>query len=134
MDLFQHGPIQQISTTSPSVYAFRITGHMDDDAAEALAEFMNDAFDRHDEKIDMLLDLSGFTGSDWDSMFDGDVIESRFRALTELRRYAVIGAPAKAQKMIGFMDKLIPVEAKAFSAAEADQAWAFVGETPMAAQ
>ncbi|WP_424972806.1 STAS/SEC14 domain-containing protein [Dinoroseobacter sp. S76] len=133
MTMFQHGAITQIETASPTLYAFRVAGHMDDDAAEALAEFMNAAFDRHDDKIDMLLDLSAFTGSDWDSLFDGDVLESRFRALSELNRYAVIGAPSKAQKMIAFMDKIIPVKAKAFSADEAAKAWEFVGEAHLAA-
>ncbi|MCK0150065.1 STAS/SEC14 domain-containing protein [Marivita sp. S6314] len=132
MELFHSGAIQQIKTTSPSLYAFRISGHVDDDAAEDLAKFMNDAFDRHDEKVDMLLDLSHFAGSDWDSLLDGDVIKSRFRALSEVRRYAVIGAPDYAQRMIEVMDKIIPVEAKAFSNSEENDAWAFVGETPLA--
>lgn len=133
MPPFSFGPVTQIQTTNPSVYAFRITGHMDDDASEELAKFMNDAFDRHPEKVDMLLDLSGLTGSDWDSMLDGDVLQSRFRALSEVHRYAVIGAPDRAAKMIGFLDKIIPVEARAFDAKDADAAWAFVGETPKAA-
>ncbi|SFJ71339.1 STAS/SEC14 domain-containing protein [Jannaschia pohangensis] len=126
---FSHGAIQQIPTTSPTVYAFRVSGHIDDDDSEALAKFMLAAFDRHDDKIDMLLDLTGFTGSDWDSIFDGDVIKSRFRALSGVRRYAVIGAPSAAATMIDLMDKVIPVEAKSFKASEAAAAWAFVGAT-----
>ncbi len=133
MTLFTSGSIRQIETTTPNLYAFRIEGHIDDDSAEDLAKFMNKAFDAHDEKVDMLLDLSGFTGSDWDSLFDDDVVTSRFRALSEVRRYAVIGAPERAQKMIAFFDKLITVEAKAFGAAEAGDAWAFVGERHKAA-
>lgn len=133
MDLFHHGAVAQIETKSPKLYAFRIAGHIDDDTSEALAEFMNAAFDRHDEKVDMLMDLSGFTGSDWDSLFDGDVLKSRFRALKEVDKYAVIGAPEKAQKMIGWMDKIIPVQARAFDAADADEAWSWVGESRLAA-
>lgn len=133
MTPFSHGPITQIETDKPNVYAFRVTGHIDDDASEAMAEFMTDAFDRHEEKIDMLLDLTAFTGSDWDSMLDGDVIASRFRALSEVRRYAVIGAPDRAAKMITFMDKIIPVEAKAFDTADSRQAWDFVGASPQMA-
>ncbi|MEJ6395970.1 STAS/SEC14 domain-containing protein [Gymnodinialimonas sp. 2305UL16-5] len=133
MTQFSYGPIQQIATDKPQVYAFRVTGHIDDDASEALAKFMNAAFDRHKEKVDMLMDLTAFTGSDWDSMLDGDVISSRFRSLSEVRRYAVIGAPDNAAKMIGFIDKIIPVEAKAFDANESAAAWAFVEATPAVA-
>jgi hypothetical protein len=131
MSGFSHGPITQIETTSPRVFAFRITGHLDDDASEALAEFMNKVFDDHNG-VTMLLDLTGFTGSDWDSMLDGDVLRSRFRALGEVERYAVVGAPKRAAQLIGYMDKIIPVEARAFNANEMDEAWAFVGARPTA--
>ena len=133
--MFQSGPINQIPTDAANVYAFKITGHIDDDASEAMAKFMNDAFDRREEvegapKINMLLDMTAFTGSDWDAMLDGDVIESRWRSLKNVGRYAVVGAPDRAAKMIGFMDKLIPVEAKAFDATDSAAAWAFVGAQP----
>lgn len=132
MTQFAHGPVTQIPTNSPTVYAFKVTGHIDDDTSEAMAKFMNDVFDRT-ESVNMLLDLTGFSGSDWDSMLDGDVLESRFRALSHVARYAVIGAPDNAAKMIAMMDKIIPVDAKAFDAGEADKAWEFVGAAATAA-
>lgn len=130
MTQFSHGAVTQVPTNSPTVYAFKVTGHIDDDASESMATFMNDVFDRT-ESVNMLLDLTGFTGSDWDSMLDGDVLESRFRALSHVARYAVVGAPDKAAKMIGLMDKIIPVDARAFDAGDADKAWQFVGATPL---
>ncbi|WP_345791019.1 STAS/SEC14 domain-containing protein [Gymnodinialimonas phycosphaerae] len=75
----------------------------------------------------MLLDMTPFTGSDWDAMFDSDDIASRFRALSEVRHYAVIGAPDRAAKMIGWMDKVIAVKAKEFDTSERAKAWAFIG-------
>ncbi|MEL7463051.1 MAG: STAS/SEC14 domain-containing protein [Pseudomonadota bacterium] len=129
MKLFSYGPITQMAATSSDVYAFRVAGNIDDDAAGALAEFMNKVFDER-ERVSMLLDLTAYTGSDWDAMFDGDVIESRFRALTKVAKYAVVGAPDRATKMIGIMDKIIPVEAKAFGVHQTDKAWAFVGAAP----
>lgn len=91
-----------------------------------MAEFMKVVFDKKDN-VNMLLDLTGFSGSDWDSMLDVEVIKSRFRALKHVKKFAVIGAPEKAAKMIGFMHKIIPVDARAFDADQADQAWSFVG-------
>lgn len=126
---FSSGPITEIANTNPTVHAFRVSGHIDDDASEALAKHMNDVFDRQD-KVNMLLDLSGFTGSDWDTMLDGDVITSRFRSLSHVERYAVVGAPERAVTMIGLMNRIITVEAKAFDVADIDQAWAFVGAQP----
>ena len=129
MTHFSHDPITQIPTTKPQVYAFRVTGHIDDDASEALAKYMNTVFDEKD-KVRMLLDLSDFTGSDWDSILDSDVITSRFRALTHVSRYAVVGAPDKAVKMISLMDHIIPVDARAFDKIDIMQAWDFVGAEP----
>ena len=133
MKLFEHGAISQIATEHPNLYAFRINGHIDDDASEALAKYMNDAFDRHAGKVNMLLDLSGLTGSEWTSIFDADVLKSRFRALKEVDKYAVVGAPDHANRMIDFFDKLIPVDARAFSEEDAYAAWDFVGEPRKAA-
>ncbi|EBA11585.1 STAS/SEC14 domain-containing protein [Roseobacter sp. CCS2] len=132
MTSFSHGPIQQIATNNDAVFAFHITGHIDDDAAEALAKFMNDVFDKK-PKVSMLLEMTKFTGSDWDSVLDIDVIKSRFRSLTHVARYAVVGAPASAAKMIDLMDKVIPVDARAFDTDEIAQAWDFVEAQPAAA-
>ncbi|SIT90355.1 SpoIIAA-like [Yoonia rosea] len=132
MTHFDHGSIQQIPTDNDTVLAFQIHGHIDDDASEALAKFMNDAFDKH-PKVNMLLDMAKFTGSDWDSIFDSDVVKSRFRSLQHVGRYAVVGAPDRAAKMIALMNKVIPVEARAFDADEITQAWDFVGAQPITA-
>ncbi len=132
MTHFAHGPIQQIPTDTETVFAFQIHGHIDDDASEALAEFMNGVFDQH-PKVNMLLEMTKFTGSDWDSMLDGDVIKSRFRSLQHVARYAVVGAPDRAAKMIALMDKIIPVDARAFDTDEINAAWDFVGARPIAA-
>lgn len=130
MSKFEFGPINEIQTDKGAVHAFRVDGRIDDDASEALAKHMNNVFD-YSEKVNMLLDLTGFDGSDWDSMLDADVITSRFRALSHVARYAVVGAPEKAGKMIGFMDKIIPVEAKVFDVHQMDEAWDFVGARPV---
>jgi hypothetical protein len=75
----------------------------------------------------MLMRLDGFTDSDKTALFDGDVIVSRWRSLFNVEKYAVVGAPDGASKMIDFMDKLLPVDAKAFSSKQERDAWDFVG-------
>ncbi len=127
MKLLNLPSVRQIPTSSDTVYAFEVSGHVSDDDAEALAEYMNDAFDRH-EKVNMLMKLDGYTGSDMDAIFDGEVIESRWRSLFNVEKYAVVGAPDGASKMIAFMDKILPVDAKSFASHEEAMAWEFVGE------
>ena len=130
MTLLSRPSVRQIPTDNKIVYAFDVTGHVSDDDAEALAKTMNDAFDRH-EKVSMLLRLDGYTGSDKDALFDGDVLESRWRSLVSVEKYAVVGAPDGAEKMINFFGKILPVDARTFKIAEEDRAWAFVGAKAM---
>ena len=125
MQQFAFDAITQIETDDKSVYAFEVAGHFSREAAEALAEFMNGVFDKQ-SAVSMLLDMSSFTGSDWDNLLDPDVIESRWRSLLNVDKYAVVGAPKPAGQMIDLLDALIPVDARAFDVDEMDKAWQFV--------
>ncbi|WP_300064773.1 STAS/SEC14 domain-containing protein [uncultured Roseobacter sp.] len=118
--------VKEIPTRSETVYAFEVSGHVSDDDAEAMAEYMNDAFDCHD-KVNMLIRLTNYTGSDKDALFDGDVLESRWRALFKVEKYAVIGAPDGASRMIRMLDKVLPVDARTFETSQETEAWRFVG-------
>lgn len=129
MNLFHTDSIQQIPARDSHVFAFRITGHVDDDDAEALAKFMNTAFDNA-RGVNMLLLLDWLEGSDWDRFFKPEVLKSRLRSLTNVRKYAVVGAPKAAARMIEAMDWLVPVDAETFERAEIDRAWAFVDSAP----
>lgn len=132
MTTFSHGSITAIPTDTDRVQAFRITGHVEDDDMEAMSKYMNKVFDTHDGQVDMLLDLTGMTGRDLDAMFDGDVMKAQMRSWSHVRRYAVIGGPERAEKMIEWSDKIIPVDAKTFKSEEAADAWTFVGARPQA--
>lgn len=130
MQLFSSQSIQQIPANDSHVFAFHITGNVTDDDSEALAKFMNAAFDNADT-VNMLMLFEDFEGSEWDSMFDDDVIKSQFRALIKVEKYAVVGAPERASKLISAMDWILPVDAKAFERRDLDKAWTFVGSQPV---
>ena len=112
--MFNARGITQIATDRPVLYAFRLTGKISDDAMEDMAEYMNAAFDAHKDKVDMLLIFDNFEGSEFGSGWDWDVIKSRFRAITNVDRYVVVGAPDAAQSMIAFFDRILPVKAETF--------------------
>ncbi|PZX15739.1 SpoIIAA-like protein [Palleronia aestuarii] len=121
--------IQQIPTDNPDLYAFRVTGEVTGADMEAMAEYMNAAFDTH-EKVSMLLLFENYHGSETGAGLDWDSVKSRFRSLSKVDKYAVVGAPDGAARMIDMMDKVIPVDARTFTAGEADAAWRFVGARP----
>ncbi|MEM6694909.1 MAG: STAS/SEC14 domain-containing protein [Pseudomonadota bacterium] len=132
--MFEHGSIKSIATDDPKVFAFEVSGHIDDDDAEAMAEYMNAVFDTAQDKVSMIVDLRGMTGRDLDAIFDGDVLKAQVRSWSKVEKYAVIGAPTHAAKMIYWADKVIPVDARAFEADQAADAWRFVGAAQVANQ
>ncbi|WP_415404981.1 STAS/SEC14 domain-containing protein [Tateyamaria sp. SN3-11] len=123
--------ITQIATDRADLYAFRLTGKITDDAMEDMAEYMNTAFDAHHDKIDMLMIFDRFEGSEFGASWDWDVIKSRFKALSNVDRYVVVGAPDRADKMIALMDRILPVNAETFEDEAA--AWQALGAKAIAA-
>ena len=122
--------VTRIATDRPDLYAFEIRGEVSAEAMESMARTMNAAFDAHDDKVDMLLVFRGFDGSEPGATFDLEVVASRVRALTNVARYVVVGAPESAATMIETMAKLMPVEAHTFPLERIAEAWTLLGARP----
>ena len=122
--------VARLSTDRSDLYAFEIRGEVSEEAMESMAKTMNAAFDAHDGKVDMLLVFRDFDGSEAGATLDLDVVASRLRALTNVARYVVVGAPDAANTMIEAMATLMPVEAHTFPLARLDEAWALLGARP----
>ncbi|RVT84499.1 STAS/SEC14 domain-containing protein [Rhodobacteraceae bacterium CCMM004] len=121
--------LEVIATDTPGVYAFRIGPSVDQPAMHHMAEIMNGAFDTHDT-VSMLLIFDGFSADDAPSGTDWEQIKANLRALTNVARYATVGAPEGAETMIETFAFFIPTKAETFAAHEEDKAWAFVGARP----
>lgn len=121
--------IKQIAASDPAVYAFAIDGEVSKSDMETMADYMNEKFDAHDT-VSMLLIFERYDGSEAGAGFEWSSLKSRIRSISKVDKYAVVGAPDGARRMIEGMGKIIPVEARTFDAAERDAAWAFVGARP----
>ena len=117
------GYINRIDVNKRSVYAFEITGKVSKEDMESMAKTMNAAFDAHDGKVDMMLIFTDYDGSEFGATLDDDVIASRFRAVTNVGKYVVVGAPDSAESAINLFGKLLPVETHTFELSEIDKAW-----------
>jgi len=122
--------LHHIPATAPDVYAFRIRGKLAVDDFAAMAETMNAAFEAWDT-VSMLLILEEFEGRETGAGLDLEPLKSQFRSLSHVEKYAVVGPPTYARRMINVMDKIIPVNARTFDAAEEHRAWEFVGARPL---
>ena len=123
--------VTPISTDRPSVFAFRIHGPLDRHALAAMAAEVNEAFDRS-EKVGMLLLLEQVDLADAGAGLSTEVVRADIRSLSSVDRYALVGLPRAAKRMIETLDPIIPVRARTFAPEELDQAWAFVGARPRA--
>ena len=121
------GFINRIDVNKPSVYAFEITGKVSKEDMESMAKTMNAAFDAHKGKVDMMLVFTDYDGSEFGATLDDDVTASRFRAITNVGKYIVVGAPDSAESAINLFGKLLPVETHTFELSEIDQAWKLLG-------
>jgi len=122
--------VTRIATTRADLYAFRISGEVGAEDMERMSETMNEAFDKHEDKVDMLMVFEPFAGSESGSLLDGDVIASRLRSITHVDRYVVVGAPQKANAMIEAMGKLMPVEPVTYPLERLDDAWRLLDAQP----
>ncbi|WP_299651301.1 STAS/SEC14 domain-containing protein [uncultured Tateyamaria sp.] len=104
--------ITQVNTSRPDLYAFRITRMVTQEDMEAMAALMNDAFDAHEDKVDLLMIFDRYDGAESGATWSWEALKSRFKSITNVRRYVVVGAPDSAEQLIEAMGKVIPVEAE----------------------
>lgn len=121
--------LSRVPTTVPSVLAFEFSGRIESQDIDAMAEQVNDAFDRHDT-VSLVLIFRDWQGIDASAALDPDLFAAQARSLTNVNRYAVVGAPEAARGMIDALDPLIPVDAQTYGLDEESEAWGFVGARP----
>lgn len=112
--MLKRDSILQVNTSRDDLYAFRITGEVSSEDMEAMAEHMNAVMDAHENQIDMLLIFDRYDGAESGASFGWESIKSRFKALSNVNRYVVVGAPDSAQQMIDAMGSVIPVKAETY--------------------
>ncbi|MEQ6249668.1 STAS/SEC14 domain-containing protein [Sulfitobacter sp. HNIBRBA3233] len=123
--MFSCPSIIQIPTTRADLFAFRITGEVSREDMSGMADYMNSVFDAHEDKVDMLMIFDRYDGAEAGASLSWESLKSRFRSVTNVGRYVVVGAPEAAEDVISMMDHLIPVEAETFD--EEAPAWRSLG-------
>jgi len=116
--------ITEVETSRADLFAFRIDGEVSRDDMSAMADYMNDVFDRF-EQIDMLMIFDRYEGAEAGASLSWETLKSRFRSLSKVGRYLVVGAPERAAELIEIMDNLIPVKAETYDDEAA--AWRALG-------
>lgn len=119
-------------TTRENLLAFRITGKVTKEDMHQMAQMANAAFDRF-ETVDMLLIFDNFDGEETGALFDLEGIRAQFRAILNVGRYVVVGAPESARALIEGMGAMLPLKAMTFDKGEEELAWVELEARPATA-
>lgn len=125
MNAAPDGTVVQRDAPRPDLIAFEIKGKITKPDIEWMSAVTDRAMQAMD-KIDMLLIMSNYEGSDLGASLDGYANSVKLRSVAHIRHYVVVGAPAFAETMIKLSGLLMPVETKTFDLAEEPQAWAYL--------
>lgn len=132
MNAAPDGSVVQRDAPRPDLVAFEIKDKITKPDIEWMSAVTDRAMQAHD-KIDMLLIMSNYEGSDLGATFDGYATSVKVRSVAHIRHYVVVGAPAFAEAMIKLSGLVMPVETKTFDLAEEAKAWAYLAEAGPAA-
>lgn len=118
--------ISEIDTQNPTAFAFVVRGEVSSEDMEAMATRMNSAFDLHD-RVNMILIFRGYEGSETGSALNAETMKAQFRALSNVEKYVVVGAPDSAETIIEAFGAILPVEAETYDLDDLAQAWTSIG-------
>ena len=106
--------IKQFDSKIDGVFAFRVTSEVGREDMSAMAQVMNDAFDRFDE-VDMLICFENNDGAQLGAGLSAEAAKAQFRAISKIRNYCVVNAPEGAENLIAMFDAIMPVDAQTFA-------------------
>ncbi|TGD99014.1 STAS/SEC14 domain-containing protein [Methylobacterium nonmethylotrophicum] len=121
------GSIIRRDAPRPDLIAFEIKDRITKPDIEWMSSIADAAMTTHG-KIDMLLIMSNYEGSDLGARFDGYASGVMARSVAHIRNYVVVGAPMFARAMITLSGAVLPVETKTFDLSEEAAAWAYLAE------
>jgi hypothetical protein len=126
------GSVIRRDSPRPDLLAFEIRDKISKADIEWMSSLTDEAMQSLD-KIDMLIIMSNYEGSDLGATFDGYAASVKARSVAHIRRYVVVGAPTFAKTMINLSGFVMPVETKTFDLEDEAAAWAWLARDLSAA-
>ncbi|WP_267427720.1 STAS/SEC14 domain-containing protein [Methylobacterium sp. GC_Met_2] len=123
-----NGSVIQREAPRSDLLAFEVKDKITKADIEWMSSVTDTAMQAHD-KIDMLIIMSNYEGSDLGATFDGYATSVKVRSVAHIQRYVVVGAPAFAKAMINLSGMVMPVETKTFDLHEEPDAWAWLAQS-----
>ena len=121
------GPsIHFLQTTNENVFAYEVTGRLRaNDVKAAIKEF--GTYLECDGKVNVLGKLGGFSGFDLFAVLEDELVRLKYRSLSKVDKYAIIGAKPWMRNFIELLSPLTSVKVRFFDLGEEAAAWEWVG-------
>jgi SpoIIAA-like len=115
-----------IQTTTDNVFAYEVNGRLREkdikNAVDALKPYLG-----REGKINVLARLRDFNGFDLTALFDDDLAKLKYKALSKVERYAVVGAKPWMRNFLELLSPLFSAKIRVFDASDEAAAWEWVG-------
>ncbi|WP_158215805.1 STAS/SEC14 domain-containing protein [Notoacmeibacter marinus] len=121
-----------VQTDRPDAMAFSVSGRLTKSDIRAFSQLLEEKL-RDYKEIDVLVRLEEKMPSfDPAVLFSGNSWATKFSAWRHLRRYALVGAPQMLGGATDFLGAMMPFEVRTFPAGREDDAWQWIGASPVA--
>ena len=118
--------VRFIQTTSDNVVAYEVDGRLREKDIKYAVEAVKPYLER-EGKVNVLARLKNFNGFDLTAVFDDDLAKLKYKALSKVDKYAVVGAKPWMRNFLELLSPLFSVQIKVFEASEEAVAWEWVG-------
>lgn len=115
-----------LQTTSDRVFAFEVNGRLREKDVRNSVAAMKPYLER-DGKFNVLARLKDFNGFDLTSFLDDELAKTKYKALSRVERYAVVGAGSWMRNFLELVSPLFSTEIKVFEMTDEEAAWDWVG-------
>jgi len=118
--------IHFLQTTNPNVFAYEVNGRVRAKDVKAVVNEFKPYLDRAG-KINVLAKLSDFNGFDMLAMIEDDLVRLKFKSLSKVDKYAVIGPKPWMRNLMELFYPLTSIKLRVFDSGEEAAAWEWVG-------
>lgn len=118
--------IHFLQTTSENVFAYEVNGRLREKDIKSAVEAMKPYLER-EGKFNVLARFKDFNGFDLTALLDDALATMKYRAISKVERYAIVGAKPWMRNFLELISPLFSAQIRVFEPSEEEAAWEWVG-------
>ena len=115
-----------LQTTSENVFAYEVNGRLREKDIKAAVAQMKPYLER-EGKFNVLARMKDFGGFDLLAALDDDLVKTKYKAISKVDKYAIVGAKAWMRNFVELVSGLFSAQIRFFDPEEEHAAWEWVG-------